>query len=107
MSAILLSEGIPGKAQRRKAEVAKVAATGNDVSRAMQFEEERFTRLECAKLSIAGRLPKIHFVSLLGAEITEPIVIGHSDEEAHGQDYRRRSTGIELLCSGEQIAGNA
>ena len=68
--------------------MAKVAAPGNDVSWAMQFEEEWFTRLECAKLSVAGRLPKIHFVSLLGAEIAEPIVIGHSDEEAHRQDYK-------------------
>jgi hypothetical protein len=25
---------------------------------------------------------------LLGAEIAEPIVIGHSDEEAHGEDYK-------------------
>jgi hypothetical protein len=25
---------------------------------------------------------------LLGAEIAEPIVIGHSDEETHGQDYK-------------------
>ena len=70
--------------------MAKVAAPGNDVSWAMQFEEEWFTRLECAKLSVAGRLPKIHFVSLLGAEIAEPIVIGHSDEEAHRQDYSSR-----------------
>jgi hypothetical protein len=64
--------------------MAEIPTTGNDVSWAMQFEEEWFTRLECAKLSVAGRLPKIHFVSLLGAEIAEPIVIGHSDEEAHG-----------------------
>jgi hypothetical protein len=25
---------------------------------------------------------------LLSAEIVEPIVVGHSDEEAHGQDYK-------------------
>jgi hypothetical protein len=29
---------------------------------------------------------------LLGAEIAEPIVISHSDEEAHGQDYKSDST---------------
>jgi hypothetical protein len=52
--------------------MAEIPTTGNDVSWAMQFEEEWFTRLECAKLSVAGWLPKIHFVSLLGTEIAEP-----------------------------------
>lgn len=68
--------------------MAEVPASGDDVSWAMQLKEKWFARLECAKLSVAGRLPKINFVSLLSAEIVEPIVVGHSDEEAHGQDYK-------------------
>jgi hypothetical protein len=39
-------------------------------------------------MSVTGRLPKLDLVSLLGAEITEPIVIGYTDEEAHGQDCK-------------------
>jgi len=71
---------------------------------AMQFEEEWFTRLECAKLSVAGRLPKIHFVSSLGAEIAEPFVIGHSDEEAHRQDYKSDNVLCGLAFTPWQLA---
>jgi hypothetical protein len=87
MSTVLLLECVPCETERRKTEVAEVPTTGNDVSWAMQFKQKRFAGLQCAELSIAGRLPEVNLVRLLGAEIAEPIVIGYSDKEPHGQDY--------------------
>jgi hypothetical protein len=38
--------------------------------------------------TIAGRLPKVDFVSLLSTEIAEPMEVCYSDEEAHGEIIR-------------------
>jgi hypothetical protein len=63
LRAILGCERTPSKANREDREVAKESTTNNVVSRTVELEKKRLSRLQNTELPAAAGLPEIYLVN--------------------------------------------
>jgi len=60
-------------------------ATGYEVIRRMQFEEEWFSRLEDFEIARAARVPKVDFMRRELHEVFEPSLVRDGNPKLHGK----------------------
>jgi hypothetical protein len=76
---ISYSESFPSQAQRQRNELREEAAAGNEVTRRMKLEKQRFTGVERFEGGIWGWLPEVDlFDGRLRGMYLEPVVVRDS-----------------------------
>jgi hypothetical protein len=82
-SPVLLAKRLPDDGCGQNCEVTEETTSHDVVVWTVKFEEEWFSRLQCAELDISTWLPEVDFIQVgHSREVVEPVTISDADEEA-------------------------